>query len=103
MTNQMTNAFLPFAVHYPNDTEYKNAVEMCNSNKYDAIYFDPKHIEDEIVFVILETENDTRILRTHYDTTLDRFFPSENDTLHLFENRSSAFRYLAKVTRTWKP
>ena len=49
--------------------------------------------------MLFETPNDFRILRTEYDSCLDRFHSSENDTLHVFETRSSAFRYLQKITK----
>jgi hypothetical protein len=97
----MTNAFLPLSVHYPNESQYKEAFELCTQGKYESIFFDPKDIENDYCFVILETEKDFRVLYTRYDTCLDRFYNSENDTLHVFESRSVAFRYLAKRTRTW--
>jgi hypothetical protein len=95
----MTNPFLPISVHYANEPQYKNALEIAMNEKYDCMLFDPKNIETDMVFVLLETENDTRVLHTRYDSCLDRFFPSDSDTLHVFQTRSSAFRYLQKRSR----
>jgi hypothetical protein len=95
----MTNPFLPISVHYANEPQYKNALEIAMNEKYDCMMFDPKNIETDMVYVLLETENDTRVLHTRYDSCLDRFFPSDSDTLHVFQTRSSAFRYLQKRSR----
>ena len=96
----MTNlAFLPTHVHYPDSKDFKDAIQVANSNRYEAIYFDPKNLDNDKVFMLFETPNDFRILRTEYDSCLDRFHSSENDTLHVFETRSSAFRYLQKITK----
>ena len=95
----MTNAFLPLSVHYANEPQCKNAMENAINEKYDCMLFDPKNIETDMVYVLLETENDTRVLHTRYDSCLDRFFPSDTDTLHIFQTRSNAFRYLQK--RSW--
>ena len=88
----MKNAFLPTHVHYPDSKDFKDAIQVANSNRYEAIYFDPKNLDNDKVFML-------RILRTEYDSCLDRFHSSENDTLHVFETRSSAFRYLQKITK----
>ena len=95
----MTNAFLPLSVHYANEPQCKNAMENAINEKYDCMLFDPKNIETDMVYVLLETENDTRVLHTRYDSCLDRFFPSDTDTLHVFQTRSNAFRYLQKRSR----
>jgi hypothetical protein len=95
----MTNAFLPLSVHYANEPQCKNAMENAINEKYDCMLFDPKNIETDMVYVVLETENDTRVLHTRYDSCLDRFFPSDTDTLHIFQTRSNAFRYLQKRSR----
>jgi hypothetical protein len=74
-------------------------MENAINEKYDCMLFDPKNIETDMVYVLLETENDTRVLHTRYDSCLDRFFPSDTDTLHIFQTRSNAFRYLQKRSR----
>lgn len=95
----MRNAFLPKQVHYTGSKELKEAIEIANSNLYESIYFDPKNMDNDKVFVLYETNADFRILSTEYDSCLDRFHPKNTDTLHVFPDRKTAFRYLEKVSR----
>lgn len=95
----MKNAFLPTQVHYANSKDHKNAVQIAENNSYEAIYFDPKNLDNNKAFMLYETENDFRVLYIEYDSCLDRFHPSEDDTIHVFDKRSTAFRYLEKVSR----
>jgi len=95
----MTNAFVPMSVHYSNDPQCKDAMENAINDKYDCMLFDPKNIDTDRVYVLMETDNDTRVLHTLYHPSLHIFFPSDSDTLHIFETRSSAFRYLNKRSR----
>lgn len=95
----MKNAFLPAQVHYTGSKELKEAIEIANSNRYESIFFDPKNMDNDKVFVLYETDTDFRILSTEYDSCLDRFHPKENDSVHIFDSRKTAFRYLEKVSR----
>ena len=92
----MKNAFLPTQVHYAFSTEHKNAVQVAENNQYEAIYFDPKNLDNNKAFVLYETEKDFRVLSIEYDSCTDRFHPSESDELHIFTDRKTAFRYLEK-------
>lgn len=69
------------------------------NEKYESILFDPKDMDNDWVYVLIESDNEFQVLHTKYDTCLDRFFPSEKDTLHTFDSRATAFRYLTKRTR----
>lgn len=95
----MKNAFLPAQVHYTGSKELKDAIEVANTSRYESIYFDPKNMDNDRVFVLYETPTDFRILTTEYDSCLDRFHPKEKDTVHIFPDRKTAFRYIEKVSR----
>ena len=95
----MKNAFLPKSVHYASSKEIKEAYVIAESSEYESMFFDPKDIDNDGVYVIIDAETDFRVLRTQYDSCIDRFFQGENDTLHIFKSRSEAFRYLSKKSR----
>jgi len=93
----MTNAFLPSSTHYYNETEYKITLSYANDHKYDFILFHPQR--DKNVHALIETTKDVRILSIEYDLIQDRFLPCENDTVHVFPNRTIAMRYLEKFRK----